>query len=93
MKTFLFVFLYEGAPMPLAEEYFKRYSDPGQRQYTVATDVQPSVVPGMLRVDVVPLKDDIPCLLHIPNHIHGVFEINSEKAPMGFNVPQREAAA
>ena len=92
MNTFFFVFLYEGAPMPPAEKYRKRYSDPGQREYTVVTDVQPSVVPGMLRVDVVPLEDDIPCSLHIPiNHIHGVFEINSEKAPMGFNAPQREA--
>jgi hypothetical protein len=85
MKTFFFVFLYEGAPTPPADEYFKRYSESGQQQYTVAVDVQPSVVPGMLRVDPVPLDDDVPCALHIPiGHIQGVLEINSDKPPMGF---------
>ena len=87
MAKFYFVHLYPGAPLPPASEYFKRYADSGDSQYTVAIDISPSVVPGMLRIDPVPLEDDVPCAVHIPiAHVLGITEINSERPPMGFDI-------
>ena len=92
MAKFFFVHLHPGAPMPPASEYFKRYADAGDPQYTVATDVAPSIVPGMLRVDPVKMDgDEVPCAVHIPiGHIVGITEINSDRAPMGFNVGAKD---
>jgi hypothetical protein len=87
MKKFFFVFLHESAPMPPGSEYFERYTVPGADRYTVATEVQPSVAPGMLRIEPVQMDGDVGDAIHVPlSHVRGMLEISGETPPTGFSV-------
>ena len=87
MQTFFFVFLHPQAPVPQPSAYFKRYAEDTEPRYTIATDVTPSSVPGMVRMDLAPIAGDIPTVLHLPiGHISSVVEVAGDKPPVGFNL-------